>query len=219
MVEIQPPTTFKYNLNYPCPVFFVPNLPGEEFVMIPEHAADVLPYYAISNFGRIWHVYENKFMSFGSDGGGYSVAVLVNKMGFPQNFRVHRLVMLTFRYDEYLEMVAKYPDSRIVVSHVNNNKKLNYVDFPGFPDNLKWSTQSQNMLDAHTTGVKKAVYGEDNGVSKLTVPKVQRICQLIKDGYTNQQIASLVNEDGATPSNIENIRKKRTWKHVSYKYF
>ena len=219
MVEIQPPTTFKYNLNYTCPVFFVPYLPGEEFVMIPDHAADVLPYYAISNYGRIWHVYENKFMSFGTDGGGYSVAVLVNKMGFPQNFRVYRLVMLTFRYDEYLEMVEKYPNSRIVVSHINNNKQMNYIDCPGFPDNLKWSTQSQNMLDAHATGIKKAVYGEDNGQSKLTVPKVQRICQLIKDGYTNREIVSIVKEEGATISNIENIRKKRTWKHVSHKYF
>lgn len=219
MVEIKPPTTFKYDLNYPCPVFFVPNLPGEEFVMIPDHAADVLPYYAISNFGRVWHVYENKFMSPGTDNGGYEFVVLVNKMGAPQHFRVHRLVMLTFRYDEYLEMVAKYPRNRIVVCHIDDNKRRNFIDFPGSPDNLKWGTQSQNMLDAHATGVKKAARGEYSGQAKLTDDKVHRICKLILAGFNNNQILKIIDEHNVLPSAIDGIRNKKSWKHISDKYF
>ena len=209
MVEIKPPTTFKYDLNHPCPVFFVPYLPGEEFVMIPDHAADVLPYYAISNYGRVWHVYENKFMAPSVDGRGYEVVVLVNKMGFPKNFRVHRLVMLTFRYDEYLKMFEANPLSRIVVCHIDDNKRRNFIDCPMAPDNLKWGTQSQNMLDAHATGVKKP--------SSLSTQKVHRICRMIKDGKSNREIINLMPD--ISESIIDLIRNKKTWTHISYQYF
>lgn len=48
-----------------CPIFFLPEdaMEGEEFRMItPEVAQDVLPYYAISNYGRVENINTGKIM-------------------------------------------------------------------------------------------------------------------------------------------------------------
>ena len=66
----------KYD-NIHVGIYFIPEmLPNEIFLPITSVAAeDVLPYYSISNYGRIWHIFEKKFMSTAWDGGGYRMAV------------------------------------------------------------------------------------------------------------------------------------------------
>ena len=69
---------FKRDPNVTPILYCVPEiLPGEEFKLITDQAApNILPYYAISNFGRIWNIYENHFMRTSWDGPGYRIAVL-----------------------------------------------------------------------------------------------------------------------------------------------
>lgn len=205
--------SFKYNLDKPCPVFFIPEiLPFEDFRMITDQAAPgVLPYYAISNYGRIWHVYENKFMSTTKDNNGHRIAILRMQDGTSKTFRVHRLLMLTFKYEEYIEMTQKYPEFDIVATHIGN-KSRNYVDFPGVPDNIVWKTQQFIPEE-----VDKVVYKEARGNAAITTDTAHRICQMIKDKNLNHtQIAQLCN---TTVAMVENIKYKRSWKHVSCLYF
>lgn len=203
---------FKYDLNHPCPIFIVPEaLPGEYFEMITDKAApNILPYYAISNYGRIWHVYENHFMSTSWDGPGYRIAVLRHKDGRAHTLRVHRLLMLTFRYFEGCEDMD--------VNHIDGCKTRNYIDFPGIPnpDNLEWTTHQENMIHAHKTGLKRAKFGEEHHNSKLTIEIVNKICELISNkNLTCRQIAEIT---GTQIHDIENIRYHKTWRHISKDY-
>ena len=207
----------KYDLTHPTPIFIIPELlPGENFKMITTQAAEnILPYYAISNYGRIWHVYANHFMSTSWDGPGYRIAVLRTIKG-AKTFRVHKLVMLTHRYQEYIECKEAHPDENIVVNHINGIKTRNYIDFPGVPDNLEWTTSSNNEKHAYETGLKQNPLGEDSPNSKLTNEQVIEICNQIEFGnLTSQQIADINNITLAT---VENIRFGRCWRHISCNY-
>lgn len=209
--------TNKYDLSHPVPIFIIPEmLPGEYFEMITTEAAEnVLPYYAISNYGRIWHIYANHFMSTSWDGPGYRIAVLRTTNG-AQTFRVHRLVMLTHRYPEYIQYKELHPGENIVVNHIDGTKTRNYIDFPGIqnPDNLEWNTSSENEIHAYANNLKPL--GEDSPNSKLTNERVEEICKQIDLGnLTSQQISDINNVSLAT---IENIRFGRSWKHISCKY-
>lgn len=209
--------TNKYDLNHPTPIFIIPEmLPGENFKMITDQAAkDILPYYSISNYGRIWHIYANHFMSTSWDGPGYRIAVLRTKNG-AKTFRVHRLLMLTHRYREYIEYQKLHPGENIVANHIDGIKTRNYIDFPNFPDNLEWNTSSENEKHAYDNGLKPIPLGEESPNSKLTNERVIEICKQIELGnLTSQQIADINNVSLAT---IENIRFGRSWKQISFNY-
>jgi hypothetical protein len=203
----------KYDIDHPLAVYFVPEcLPGENFEMITDVAAPgVLPYYAISNYGRIWHIYDNHFMSTSWDGPGYRIAVLRLRNGRAHTFRVHRLLMMTHRYFEGCE--------NMVINHIDGCKTRNYIDFPGIsnPDNLEWCDMSYNMKEAHRIGLKKAKFGTDHPRAIMDEEVVKHVCELIVAGtYTPKQISEIT---GVSIANYENIKYKKTWKHISKDYF
>lgn len=211
--------TQKFDLTYKRAAFIIPEmLPNEEFRMITDIAAPgVLPYYAISNYGRIWHIYENYFMSTSWDGAGYRIAVLRYRDGRARTNRVHRLLMLTFRYEEYLQMQQQYPNARIMVNHINGIKTSNYINFPEIGDNLEWVTGSQNEIKAFETGLKSSEHssGENHGNAKHTNEEIRQLCQMLDDGVKPREICAILNVPLYL---VDNIRCGKSWTSISKDY-
>lgn len=179
------------------PITFDPmhfTLPPEVFVDITDiMVPNVLPYYSISNYGRIFNKMTGCFMNPGVDTKGYLYQPLSTQSG-QKNFRIHRLVMLGFCYFEGCE--------NFVVDHKDRNR-LNPTVW-----NLEWVTQSENMLRAFEEGTKYNNY--------LSPEKVHEVCKLLESGnYTMHNVAQIT---GVAYTAIQAIQNKRSHTDISDMY-
>lgn len=94
--------------------------------------------YAISNYGKIKNVKTNKYLKTYINEHGYVEVQLCSNYK-KKNFRVHRLVALTF-----IENVNNKP----YVNHKDGNKTNNCVN------NLEWCTAKENDEHARKNGLK-----------------------------------------------------------------
>ena len=120
------------------PIYFFPEsitLPVEEWKDITEDIVpEVLPYYMISNYGRLFHKYKGIILANNIDSKGYLYKPLTTKSGKPKNCRIHRLVMMTFNY---------FPGCEDVIINHKDGVKSNC-----FIWNLEWSSYSDNVKHA-----------------------------------------------------------------------
>lgn len=84
----------------------------------------------------------------------YYYMVRLRKNGESKQFKIHRLLALHF---------IDNPDSKPHINHIDGNKKNNSLS------NLEWCTASENMQHAYDNGLKKKMYGRNNGASKLVL--------------------------------------------------
>ena len=101
------------------------------------------PEYQISNKGRIWSKYRNRYKSTWINNRGYEIVNLIAVNGKWKHESVHRLVALTF---------IDNPEHKPEVNHIDRNKLNNYVE------NLEWVTKSENNTlerKGHYTRKKK----------------------------------------------------------------
>ena len=179
-----------------CPFHFVPQpLVVEEFRPITDQAVPgIKPYYMISNYGRIFHIYENRFLSWNMDSKGYLFKPLATVNGM-KNCRIHRLVMMTFCY---------FPGCEdLLVNHKDGIKTNCYIG------NLEWTTHSENTIHAINNGLisKSGKYNEE---------QIHNVCMLLQDGrYTLNQIAEMSN---VSYSVIQGIQGKRAYTDISDQY-
>lgn len=210
---------FRYPINKFNPFMInIDSLNGEYWKSLTELAApDILPsYYMISNYGRIYHCWENKLMSLSWDGPGYTIAVLRTTNG-SKTFRVHRLVMLTFRYFEGCE--------DLFVDHINGDKSQNWIDLPilnhmtsqyELKDNLRWCTKSENLKFRYNDPVQLKFaninkYAQEN-ISENTAIQ---ICELLQQGLT---IVDIVKETNTTYNIVSQIKYGYSWQNISKNY-
>ena len=199
-----------------CPIAIIPELlPNEYFLLITEIAApNVLPYYMISNYGRIWHKYLHHFMRTSWDCinymEGYRIASLACKDGKNHSFRVHRLLMLTHRYFPGCE--------NMMVNHIDGVKTHNYIDFPGKGDNLEWCDGSYNEKEAFRLGLKKPKIGVDHPLSTMSEEDVIKLCQILEDkhnGKNNMRYRDIMKELKVSENQINYIKNINGWIHIS----
>lgn len=173
---------------------------GEIFINIDNNIVDnVYPYYRISNYGRVYNKYTEKFLSPGINGGGYYFVYLSTSSG-QKPMQIHRLVMLAFNY------IPNHKDYQ--VNHINGNKLDNYLY------NLEWVTPSQNIIHAYETGLIHR--GEDSSQSKITNEDAKNICDLLlTEKYTNIEIANMLN---VSVRIVDDIKKGHSWRHISKDY-
>lgn len=148
------------------PIRFIPNNPiniPEYFIDITDRAAPgILPYYMISNYGRIWHKYECKFLTVNVDSKGYLCKPLFTYDGEQKIFRIHRLVMLTFDY---------FPGCENYSIKFNDGNKANPCIW-----NLSWSQEEDY----------RCIPKEENE------DLVRTACELLQDiNITLKQIAEI----------------------------
>lgn len=124
---------------------------------------------------------------------GYRVAC-VTLNGKRVLSHVHELVLLAFEGPRPVGAVTRHLDG----NQLNNR-----------PSNLKWGTRSENYQDMVDHGV--APRGERHGMAKLTVEKVRRIKDLLREGMFPKDIAYRM---GVSVGCIRDIKNKYCWRFV-----
>lgn len=94
------------------------------------------------------------------------------------------------------EVDHEWPDKR------NNHK-----------DNLRWVTRGKNIEYSFSSGSRSAT-GVRNANSILTEDQVEKICQLLQDGFSQAGIRDL----GYPYATVRAIKQRRQWTHISNKY-
>lgn len=94
--------------------------------------------YAASNLGEIWSYKTQSFFSPWQNGQGYLYVTLQTPEG-QKNFRVHRLIAMTF---------IPNPEDKKEVDHINENKLDNRIE------NLRWVTSAENKANSSPAGRK-----------------------------------------------------------------
>lgn len=124
---------------------------------------------------------------------GYHYVTLVDK-NRRADWRLHRLVLHVF--------VGPCPEG-FVACHNDGNKDNNAVD------NLRYDSQMNNLLDQYRHGTARV--GSRHGLSKLTEDDVKVIKQKLAQGFRSGELAAMF---GVHLTNIQHIKKGRSWKHV-----
>lgn len=170
-------------------------MPIEEFrdvtdLMVP----GVLPYYMISNYGRLFHKFSNQFLSVNIDTKGYPYKPLATMDG-PKNVRIHRLVMLAFCY--YIGCEDK------IINHKDGIKCHPYIW------NLEWSDYSENAIHAVQNNLlpTQAIYKER---------KIRKVCELLENPANSLQ--SIAEKTGVSYSIVSAIQQKRVHTDISDQY-
>lgn len=110
---------------------------------------------------------------------------------------VHRLVAQAF---------IPNPDSKPQVNHIDGNKLNNHAD------NLEWATGSENQAHAVRTGLRSIQVGEQASQAKLTQLEALDVLTRIANGARDIDV---VRATGFNRATINDIRHRRTWKHLS----
>ena len=196
-----------YDKDHPRPIFMLPDnlLHNEYFVGLTQFAAPgVLPYYAISNYGRIYQIYTGRFMKTNYRPNGYAYFCLANEKG-QGKYTLHRMVMLTFRY---------YPGcEELQVNHKDGDKTHNWVDVPNqfgiLEDNLEWATGSYNSKHAIDNNLRSRT-------NVLNEDMVHDICSLFSQGYAITDVCRKYK--GISYATIQAIYERKNWVKISCNY-
>ena len=174
-------------------------LPNEIFKKLTDETIqDILPYYWVSSYGRLYSEYSGRFLSLTPDKDGYLGTVICTKYGKRCTIRIHRLMMLVF-----------YPipnPHEMFINHIDGIKYHNELS------NLEWVTPSENNLHAYRIL-------QVNRHSNVSEEAVRKACQLMQDtSYGNAEIARILINDGISEKVVSDIRHKRTWNRISDQY-
>lgn len=168
-----PKGTRLYRNDLEVPMFLRPEdaTEDEKFKTIEKEVApDVMPYYAVSNMGRVLNYRSGKVMKPNYRPNGYEYYCLAaeNCKNGQKKYSTQRMVMQTFEPVENPE--------KLEVNHKNGDKTNNSVE------NLEWSTPSENIQHAWDTGLKVGI--------KIDFNDAKEIRRLRTEGWTYEQIVN-----------------------------
>lgn len=178
----------------------------EEFIPISELAApNHKPYYLISNYGRVFNHETGRFMRQHVTENHLYTHIRTNVDGKSKDktYATHRLMMLSFKGDEY-----------------NGTDEVDHVDgcsYNNFLDNMEFVSREENIRRAHLKGVPLEFLkrGEDHYNAKITEDQVRQLCELFVAGTPVNEAARIV---GISTSTASNIKQRKCWKHIIKDY-
>ena len=155
-------------------------------------------YYLISNLGNVKSIdrkinnktYKSTMLKF-KDIRGYK-NVGLSRNGKVRTKQVHRLVLLSFKYNQNYK--------NLQVNHIDGHKGNNNIN------NLEWVTPSENQKYSYLLGLQKQK-GEDNNASKLTWKDVDEI----RNKHSNLSETKTAQIYGVSRSLIGLIRRNEIW--------
>lgn len=115
------------------------------------------------------------------------------KDGVVKKHLIHRIVAKEF---------ISNPEMKQEVNHKDGNKHNNSID------NLEWVTRCENRKHAFDIGLQSAK-GSKNSQSKLNESQV---LEIFKSNLRGFELSKLYN---ISPGTICDIKKRRSWKHLS----
>ena len=148
--------------------------------------------YSVSDFGRIKNNKSGRILKLTLSKNGYHRVILIQKT---PGISVHRLVLNSFKQDEYFEGA--------VCNHINGIKTDNRLE------NLEWCTSKENTQ--HALKNSFIPLGEDVKHSKLSELDVKRIRELHEQKHTRAEIARKYKLSFTTVTKIVN---RISWKHI-----
>jgi len=151
--------------------------------------------YAVTDDGRVWSYFSNKWLKPWTHKKGYIHVELQGK-----SFKVHRLVAMTFIQND---------DDLPQVNHINGNKSDNRAC------NLEWCDNSHNVKHAWDNGlmyVSESLNDWNKSRRRFINPEIQTIRAMKRSGnFTNSQIARCFK---VTAGTIRQIVEGKTYKEV-----
>ena len=165
--------------------------------------------YEISTYGRIKNKHTGKILSQCPSEKGYMMVKLMTD-GKKNNktYKVHRLVAYTFLYEDNWD--------ELTVNHINGDKTDNSIY------NLELISHADNVKHAYDIGLMKPLRGELNGSSKITEEIARDICICISNNIKPMKTQKLIFDKYGVEISKDmyyDIKRKRTWRHVSRYYF
>ena len=156
--------------------------------------------YYISEDGKIYSTFLNDFLKPRHDKNEYlELGLSTGQSKKRKLWKVHQLVAKV-----YLGNPPEYMKDP-TVDHINGNI------FDNNYRNLRWMERGINSSIRHNKGV-----GEQNHEAKLTEEQVIEICEvLIQNEKSLKEIADLYGVDKST---ISNIKRKKSWTHLTKCY-
>lgn len=149
--------------------------------------------YTIYSDGKIYSNTCKRFMKPKIDKDGY-LEIKLNEI----SYRVHQIILRTFVGDPPKDMLDP------TVDHIDGNRQNNNIS------NLRWLERGINSSLAKNKGI-----GEKNHEAILTEKQVKEICELLLNGNELEKIAKIYNVHKST---ISNIKRKKTWSHITKDY-
>ncbi|MBA2480460.1 MAG: HNH endonuclease [Planctomycetes bacterium] len=173
---------------------------GEEWRPIP--GTDGL--YCVSTLGRVRSqpLSERSYgrggiLRPGRDTKGYLQFKICMPNGKHQTIKVHRVVALTF--------LGSRPDGH-QINHISGDKTDNSVA------NLEYVTCAENIRHANRMGLyRKRLRGEANRQAKVNAEQVRTMRAL----HATTSLSALATRFGVTKSNVSQIIRRKTWRHVA----
>ena len=152
--------------------------------------------YIIFSDGSVFSCKRNKMMKLTLDNNiKYFRISLRDDSGNIASYLVHRLVAEAF---------IPNPDNKPEVNHKDGNKLNNRVD------NLEWVTRKENMLHAHSLGLRDN-NGEGNPRDVLSEDEVLAIYNDLLDGA---RVCDLADRYNVARPTISDIKAKRNWYYL-----
>ena len=152
--------------------------------------------YGVSRCGKVRNMQTGRTLKFNTIKGGY-LRVNLRAAGVGKHWLVHRLVILCWTG---LDLTG------LTVNHINHIKTDNRLE------NLELMTLADNISESHRAGIRPLMRGSTNGNSKLTPTLVRKIRQEHREGST---MAVIADRYGIWPGTVNQICKRRTWRHVA----
>lgn len=138
---------------------------------------------------------------------GHVLTPMLERGGYPRvalqvgrerlQIAVHQLMAVAF--------LGPKPHPKAIVRHLDDCKTNNVVL------NLAWGTYSDNLKDMFTNGRDNYARGERAGKSKLNDASVRSIRVDAANGVSWQSLAKRHHVD---VTSIEDVVKRRSWKHI-----
>lgn len=152
--------------------------------------------YLISNLGNVKNIKTGLILKQYAKPKGYKV-IRITINGKKQVLSVHRLILFTFKPNEYF--------SGAIVNHKDSNKLNNSLD------NLEWCTYQDNSKHSFKNKLWVPPIGSNNGYSKLTEEQVLEIRELFLEYKNYSKVARVYN---VSMNNIKSIVLRKTWTHI-----
>ena len=164
----------------------------------------------ISSWGTIVTINGHP-MSYYKDKDGYLKCTLTDGHGGHKHFLVHRLVALHF---------IPNPENKPEVNHLRPHEKEKvYYKY------LEWATHRENLNHSMRLKLQKPLTCEKHGMATVTNSKVRVICQLMQNGFSNNDICTyfgFTNENKPAKEKfrgiLKHIRSRKTWVMISKDY-
>ena len=148
--------------------------------------------YTVSEDGRVYSHFTNKFIYIYKTKKGYYAVRMTNDVGEKRTEFLHRIVCLAWNPKE---------DYQNVVRHLDNNQDNNHRS------NLAWGTTKDNMKDKIICGNQPRGTLVHN--SKITEQDVKDIRNLYANtDITQKQLGKIY---GITQTNVGNILRGKIW--------